>query len=113
MPQRPMQMHTQRQAWEGHSATHPTALIAGLPPGRQPLAGPVPTPRPYGQTGLESELVCLGCLLTLAWQGGVSQALLIQGCGELERQELGSSGAQELGARGAVLLRNATGLAMV
>lgn len=57
MPQRPMQTHTHRQAWEGHSATaHPIALILGPRPGFQPLARPsVPTPRPYGQAGLESK----------------------------------------------------------
>lgn len=58
MPQRPMQTHTQRQAWEGHSAiVHPHPVpTAG--PGLQPLAGPsVPIPGPEGQAGLESRLV--------------------------------------------------------
>lgn len=74
MPQRPMQTHTQRQAWEGHSATvHPTALILGPWPGFQPLTRPsLSTSRPYGQASLERKLVCLGCPPTLAWQGGVS-----------------------------------------
>ena len=40
MPQRPMQTHTQRQAWEGHSATaHST----------RPHRGPWPWPSASGQ----------------------------------------------------------------
>lgn len=73
MPQRPMQTHTQRQAWEGHSATARSTPTVGPGPGLQPPARPsVPIPGPREQAGLESGLVCFGCLLTLAWQGGVS-----------------------------------------
>lgn len=57
-----------------------------------------------GQALLESELVCLRGLLTLAWQGGVSQALVTQCWG----RELG-----QLEPRGAALLGDGAGLAVV
>lgn len=87
MPRRPMQTHTQRQAWEGHSA------IAHHPPhcGRPAFSlwlDLCPHSRPQGAAGLESALVCLE-----AWsahtggRGGVSE-LLTQGRGEWGRLEL-------------------------
>lgn len=58
MPQRPMQTHTQRQAWEGHSAiVHPhPAPTAGPWPSASGWAF-CPHPGPEGQAGLESRLV--------------------------------------------------------
>lgn len=57
MPQRPMQTHTQRQAWGGHSA------IAHPPPYSWPASSlgrtSVPTPGPKGTAGWESAFVCL------------------------------------------------------
>lgn len=109
MPRRPMQTHTQRQAWEGHSAiAHPPApLWPGTASGRTS----VPTPGPKGTAGLESALVCLE-----AWsahtggRGGVSE-LLTQSRGW--GWGLVGGRVRAAGAMGAALLRDGAGLAMV
>lgn len=50
MLQRPMQTHTERQAWEGHSATaHPTRPRCGPWPSASGWGLLFPTPRPYGK----------------------------------------------------------------
>lgn len=94
MPQRPMQTHTQRQAWEGHSANAPpppTSASAKACPSASGWTGPsVATPRPSG-TGWGGEWIRMPRgLLALAWEGAVSPALLTRGWG------VGESGRPEL-----------------